>query len=246
MTSFAFTHKNFMQRLFDYYLSALAECVDQVWPFQRSDEAGTPGSDLSRPPIPDLASARAWLDSEHGNLIAICASAADSWPEYSIRLAELLFKHLYDDGYYSDAITVTHSARTAATTIGDQYSHAKAVANLGNIFGRLGQYEEASTYLHEALAIYRALGAQHNIAHTLNSLGFINNRIQRYDAAIDQLRQALALFNATADHSGEGHVLNNLGVQLQQLGQLDEALDNYQQALALFRGIAHSGGEAKA
>ena len=76
----------------------------------------------------DPAAARAWLDAERANLVAVAVHAADhGWPGHPTQLAAILGRYLEGGGHYPEAVTIHTRARRAARHDGDQAAEPKPV-----------------------------------------------------------------------------------------------------------------------
>ena len=119
--------------------------------------------------------ARAWLDSERANLVAVTAhAAAHGWPDHATRLAATLYRYLDVGGHYTDAIALHTHARDAARGVGDQAAEAQALSHLGSIDWRQGRYPTATDQLQQALDLFRATGDLSGEARVLTNLGAVN------------------------------------------------------------------------
>ena len=231
--------------LLDHYLATAAAAMDVLFPagvFQRPriPPAGSPA-----PPVTDTAAARAWLDAERPNLVAVCAhTAANGRPGRTSRLSATLALYLDFGGHFAEALTIHACARDAAGRCGDLVAEAQALANLGTSLDGLGRHAEAAEHLRHALHNFRETGHRAGEARTLNNLGYAYCRWGRYRQAVDHARQGLALFRETGNRLGQADALDTLGIVHRQQGRYDEAAEHSEQALALYRALGDPLGEA--
>jgi DNA-binding SARP family transcriptional activator/tetratricopeptide (TPR) repeat protein len=231
-----------LTRLFDHYLHTAGAAVRVLFPAEQQQPAvPAPAATIDGP-----AAARAWLDTERANLIAVAGhTAAHGWPEHTTALATTLFRFL-DSGYFNDALVLHTSARQAARECGDRSAEARALDHLGLAHRRSGRFHQAAEHHEEALTRYRQLGDRGGEARALSQLGIVSWRLGRYQQSQQQHQAALDLYRQIGDRLGEAHQLNYFGVGNRQNGRIPQSIDYHQQALALFRSLNHRYGEATA
>ena len=75
-----------LTRLFDYYLAAAAAAMDVLFPAEAAQRPRIPASAAVVPAMPGEADARAWLDRERANLVAVVVHCAGhGWPRHASR-----------------------------------------------------------------------------------------------------------------------------------------------------------------
>src|SRR5262249_49933587 len=93
-------------RLLEYYTATAAAGMDIVSPADRHRRPKIDASALAAPPVDTEVGARAWLDTERGNLVAVTALATDhGWPAEACRLAGTVQGYLHLGGHFGDALT---------------------------------------------------------------------------------------------------------------------------------------------
>jgi tetratricopeptide (TPR) repeat protein len=225
-----------LTRLLDHYLHAAATAMDTLYPSERNRRPAIPAPASPVPPLADPALARAWLDTERANLIALAAYAADwGWSSHVTRLAAILARYLELGGHYPDALALYAQARRAARDTGDRAAEAAVLNNLAVIDLRMSSYQEAATRLGQALALYREAGDETGQARALGNLGIAYYQQSRYHRATAHHEQALALYQRIDDQFGEARTLNNLGVVELYLGRYPQAIEHLGRAEALSR-----------
>ncbi|MGH3156420.1 MAG: tetratricopeptide repeat protein, partial [Streptosporangiaceae bacterium] len=198
------------------------------------------------PPLTGPAAARAWLDAQRANLVAVATYTADSgWPGHATRLADTLYRYLSNGGHLSEAVTVYTCARRAARQTSDHAAEASALLGLGTLDIRLDRYGQAAQLLQQALDLFRQVGDPIGEARALDNLAITHALQGRYQQFVDLLEQSLPVYRKTGDLTGEARVLGNLGWDERLRGHYAEAAGHLQQALALFRRTGDTAGEAR-
>ncbi len=225
-----------LTRLLDHYLHAAAAAMDTLYPSERDRRPRIPVPASPVPPLADQARARAWLDTERANLIALAAYAADwGWSGHATRLATTLARYLEIGGHYPEAIAIQGHAMRAARDTGDRAAEAAALNNLAVIDLWLSRWSEAADHLGQALALSAGTGDLIGQARALGNLSIAYYHQGRYHDAIEHQRQALDLCRRAGDHFGEACSLNNLGTLELYLGQYPQAIDHLGGAETLSR-----------
>ena len=235
-----------LTRLFDYYLGTTAAAMNALHPAEADRRPTIPPPTTPAPALPDLETARGWLDSERPALIAVAAhTATQGWPTHTIRLSTVLFRYL-DGGHYADAVTVHRHAHDVARQVGDLSEQAWALYSLGAVDLQTSRYEPAAGHLTEALILFRQTGDRGGQARVLGNLGIVEQRLGRYESARTHFERALTLYRLAGDRIGEARALSSLGDVEAAVGQPDLAGDHIRQALALHRQAGYLLGEAYA
>lgn len=227
-------------RLTEHVIDRATRVMDVLHP----DEPG-PGP-VTEPSATDLAEARAWLDAEWHNLLAVIADTARrGQPKPTARLATVLRRHLDQGGRYSDALTVLGHALEAARLAGDHPAEGEALRSLGVAYLRLGRHDDARTAHESAIAVCRACGDRYGEAAALNNLGNLYERLGDYRAAMDHYERALVLAEQLGTRQGKAILLTNLGVAHMRLGNYAQAARECRRALTAFRALGDLGGAAR-
>ena len=110
------------------------------------------------PDMPGEADARAWLDAERANLVAVVVHCAGhGWPRHAAGLAATLFRYLMDGSHLPEAHTIYGHALQAARRSGDLAAEAEALNGLGGIGIMRGHFRDAAGHYQAALERYRQL-----------------------------------------------------------------------------------------
>ncbi len=234
-------------RLLDYYLQNAASAMDTLFPAERHRP------DIPRPATfvsvasADPGTARAWLDSERENLVAVAAYAADhNWPAHATDLAATLHRYLDKGGYYHEAAIIHNCARLAAHAARDRAGEATALSNLSTVDGHQGRYQQAGDLLQEALALFSDIGDLTGEARVLDNLGVIEFYQGLHTEAGGHLRRALALHRQVGDLAGEALTLGNLATLDMRHGRYVSAQRHIHRAVAICEQVGNMNGKAHA
>lgn len=193
-------------RLRDYYLSTAEAAVRQVFPHDAP--AGTrpdPPAGLVLPSLAGPGPARAWLDRQRSNLVAVAVDAArQGWSGACVELSCLLWRYFEVGGYYQEALTVHTSAVGAAPP--GSHARARALANLGNTYWWLGAYREARAAFTESIAGHRAAGDTDGEARALARLAMVHERLGAHPEALTCLTDARDLHRRTGNRHGRPRI----------------------------------------
>jgi tetratricopeptide (TPR) repeat protein len=225
-----------LTRLLDYYLHSAAAAMDTLHPAERHYRPRIPPTRTPAPPVTEPTAARAWLDAERVNLVAVTAHAAGhGWPAHATRLASTLFRYLAVGCHSQEAIIVYVHARAAARQAGDHAAEASMLSHVAGFYWQQSRYQQAADHLQQALALSRQIGDRGREAATLTSLGVICSAQGRYQQASTLHAQALDACRQAGDLSGEMHCLVNLGHTEERQGRYQQASRHHYQSLAFAR-----------
>jgi tetratricopeptide (TPR) repeat protein len=225
-----------LSRLLDYYLHSAATAMDTLHPAERHRRPRIPPVATPVPPVTEPAAARAWLDAERANLVAVTAHAAGhGWPAHATRLAATLFRYLDAGSYSQEAIIIYTHAGAAARQTGDHAAEANALMNVAGVYWQQSHYQQAADHLQQALALSRQIGDRGCEAATLTSLGVLCVAQGRYQEARTLIVRALDIYRQAGDLSGEMNCLINLGNAEERQGHYQQAARHHYQSLAIAR-----------
>jgi DNA-binding SARP family transcriptional activator/tetratricopeptide (TPR) repeat protein len=223
-----------LTRLLDYYLHSAAAAMDLLFPAECHLRPRIPATATPAPAITEPTAARAWLDAERANLVAVTAHAArHGWPAHSTRLAITLFRYLATGSHSQEATTIFAHAREAARQTGDCAAEATVLSHAAGVYWQQSRYQQATDHLEEALALSRRAGDRGREAGTLSSLGVIYAVQGRYQEASTLIAQALNIYRQAGDLSGEMHCLVNLGKAEERQGRYEQAARHLQQSVTV-------------
>jgi len=235
-----------LDRLFDYYLAATASAVGRMYPAEAHHRPRLHAVGAALPALPDLAAARAWLNSERDCLTAIAAYGdTQGRAGHVVELSAMLFRYLVG-GHTTDALSVHGHARSAARRTGDRAGEARALLGIGATFYRLGRHDAAADHYEQALDLFRQAGDRTGEARAVGNLGIAQERLGRYASAAEYHQAALDIFVEVGDRTGEARALNNLGIVEMWLGRFDVSIAHQQRSLSLCRQVEDQIGAGDA
>jgi tetratricopeptide (TPR) repeat protein len=225
-----------LTRLFDHYLHAASAAMDTVYPAERHRRPRIAPPGAAEPALTDPAAARAWLDGERSNLVAVTVHTSErGWPGHAARLAVTLFRYLDYGGYYPEASIIAGHGLSAARRTGDADAELATLNALGLAHLKQGRFSEAATYFQQTLTRGRDAANRRHEAFALINLGIASFLEGSYRQAIGHLQQALALCRETGDPVGEAIVLHNLSIIDWRQGRYQQATGHCRQAVTLCR-----------
>jgi tetratricopeptide (TPR) repeat protein/transcriptional regulator with XRE-family HTH domain len=234
-----------LTRLFDYYLSAAAAAMDSWYPAEAHRRPRIPHSAAAVPPMRGEAAARAWLDGERANLVAVTAHCADhGWPAHATTLAGTLYRYLMTGSHLPEAHTIFRHALQAARRSGDIAAQAEALNGIGGIGFMNGHFRDAADNYRAALERYRQCDDFTGQARLLYNLGITAQELRDFESAADYHRQAITAFEDVGDSLGVARALADLAATETQLGSYDQAAEHLQLALPVLRDARDQFGEA--
>jgi tetratricopeptide (TPR) repeat protein/transcriptional regulator with XRE-family HTH domain len=236
-------------RLAGYYALSAEEAASHLVPQARETSSGMDSSDaaapvyLIQPAFADAGLARAWLDAERPNLVAVAVAAADrGLSGYASRLSAALDSYLDSAAHYHDAFTV----HNCATSTPDVTARHAAQVRLATACFRLGRLDEALVHARQALAGARSAGDLQTQIGARLRLGTLHACLGQLKTAREQCEAALALARQAADRLAEERIIGNLAAIYAEQQYYRRALENGRRALALARELGDRVGEAHA
>lgn len=227
-----------LSRLLEYYVHASAAAMDVVYPYEKSrrPEIAVPATAV--PAFAEAAEARAWLDAELPNLIAITGYAVKhGWPAHASNMATIISRYLETTFRLGDALTVDEFALLAVRALGDRAREGRALSRLGSDYLMLGRMAEALEHYLQGLPLIAEAGDRAAEARALGGLGTIYETMGRYEDALDYLTRAHGMAQEAGDRTAESGLLGNLGNVYWFLGRRHEALERFEQALTIAQQI---------
>jgi len=225
-----------LTRLFDYYLAAAAAAMDVAFPSDAHHRPRIAATTADLPALAGLDEARAWLDQERANLVAVVVhSSRHGWPRHTTALAATVRRYLLWLSYLSEADIVYSHALRVARESGDLAAEASALNGLGGSSSMGGRFRDAAAHYQAALEQYRRCGDLTGQGQVLANLGITERQLNNHASAADFYRQAQAAFEDAGDHLGTASALSGLARAEIQLGSLHQASGHLQLALQTFR-----------
>ncbi|MFJ8310969.1 MULTISPECIES: ATP-binding protein [unclassified Streptomyces] len=232
-------------RLFDHYLHTALHARPLVAPGQRllPFEVACPPADT--PDVSDRASALAWYEAEHANLVAVITHAAARGRNEHVWQYTHVLQHFFDiRGRTLDWVNTHELALATTRDLDNRLAHAEILTSLAVACWHAGRYEDAFNRGLEALALCREIGDAWGEAVILTNFGIAQGQLGQSEEAIDLHQQALALYAGIDAPWGEALSLTSLGAVYARLGRAAEALDHHRRALDRYQGIGDPWGEA--
>jgi DNA-binding SARP family transcriptional activator len=234
-----------LTRLFGYYVSAAAAVMDVLFPAETHHRPRVPSATAVVPAMAGQADARAWLDRERANLIAVVVQCADQdWPQHATDLAGTLFRYLISGSHLPEAHTIYSHALQAARRSGDAAAEAEALNGLGGIGIMNGHFRDAADHYQGALERFRECGDRVGQARVLNNLGFTELELHDPRSAARYYRQAIDAYEAAGDRLTAARALADLAAAETDLGSYNQAAEHLQHALQVLRAAGDHVGEA--
>ncbi len=221
-------------RLIEYYVDTATAAVATIRP---GELEGSPAAVFD-----DLPAARAWLDRERANAVAL---AGHGRPAETIAIARALHRYL-DLGYYTEAQDLHSRAREAARQLGDPAAEATALNHLGVTYLQFGRFADAVELHLQALERFRAAGDAAGEGRSQELIGNATWRLGDYDSARTYHYASLDTFRAAGHRLGEAIQLVHISTGNRQFGDLEAAAEGLDRALMLLRELGARHGEAYA
>lgn len=227
-----------VDRLAGHYLSAASSAMDALYPQHRDRRPKIPATvtlDLSDPHL-----ARAWLDRERVNLLAVAVGR----PAYAVLMSTMIWQYLQTSGDNTGALHLHHTALEQAIARGDGAGEVAVLINLANMYWRLEDHAQARHYYEQALSRCRDLDDRPGQARALANLSLVHLRVGEMRRSADLQEQAIALFGDLGDLAGQATALANLAIAYHGLGESERAVDVLQRAVAICRDLGDMHGLA--
>ena len=236
-----------LARLFDYYLAAAAAAMDIMFPAEARGRPRVAATAAALPDMPGQADARAWLDTERANLVAVVAHCASHHrSSHATAMARTLHRYLLDGSHLPEAHTIYSHTLQAARESGDLSAEASALHGLAGIRLKKGHFRDAAGHYQAALERYRQCADRAGEARVLSNLGVTEFQLHNHRAAAGYYRQATAAYQDAHDSLGAAGALCGLANAETELGSYDQAAEHLQRALPVLRKAEDHCREARA
>lgn len=218
-------------RVLDYYLAGVQAAGAHLRVIVPG--AAAPGRFASR------HQARAWLETEHANLIAAALAAATTRVDIAVQLssslvfplAPLLAWRCTLPEWLSTAELAVRAARNA----GDRRGEGMALISWAVALAEVRRFEEAVSPLEQAVVVFRDTGEPQWEGLVLLLLATTLRVQQRFEEAISAAEQAAAIFRETGERYFEGQALGGLGAGLRKVRRFDQAISSLEHAVVVSR-----------
>ncbi|HEY3505394.1 MAG TPA: BTAD domain-containing putative transcriptional regulator [Actinocatenispora sp.] len=221
-------------RVAAWYLHTAHAAVPQVY----SDLTGDPLPVRAAAPaagsFDEAATARAWLDRERTNLLAIGRYAGDNLdPALIARLAAQLVPFSRFEARYDDFLQYAEAAVTGSRRGTDRADEAKALRYRMSAHWVRGERDHAERDAAASLAIAQDLGDPLATARGFNALAVVHEWSGQPARAEAEYGQALAAHRSANWSVGEAVALDNLACVIGQQARFGEAEALHRRAVAL-------------
>jgi tetratricopeptide (TPR) repeat protein len=240
------TREAALRRLLDHYVATASKAAAVLHPAEAHRGPSVPADPVGRSGDFGADTARAWLDRERANLVAVAATGRlHRWPAYPVALSAMLFRYL-DAGHADDAEAIHGHALEAARAAGDPAGQGHGCLGLGVVRLLMSDYSAARTLFLEAQHQFAEAGDIRGCARALGNLAGAEEQLGRYAEAADDIHAALRLYVQAGDTLGQIRAESHLGIIERQLGRYDDAARHLRGALTAARGIGDRDAEASA
>jgi tetratricopeptide (TPR) repeat protein len=234
-----------LRRVLDHYLHTTQAADQLINPARDAVVDDQPDPGVTPEQFQNEQVARAWLQAERQVLIAAVRHAAEAhFPRHALQLASTMVTFLDRQGQLHDYVATQQIALAAAQQLADLTAQARAHADLGGAYGRLGQFANASRCLSQALSQYSGLQDIRGQARVHLAMSWLYNQHNRYSSGLVHCQDALRLFTTSGEELWQARALGQIGWCHVLLGQHDEAVSVCLQALSMHRKLSDELGEA--
>jgi transcriptional regulator with XRE-family HTH domain/tetratricopeptide (TPR) repeat protein len=224
-------------RLLDFYFHAslaatakIPSCFTLVKPVP---DPGEPPEAVARAEFRDIREALNWFGSARSALVAAVVAAADTSPRHAMAIALAAHPFLHRAGHWTDSLTMTGIALSAACRLGNRAAEAYAHGALGSTNFARGEYQLAAEHLDLALARGREIGHHRGLGVAYGLLSKMADHQQQPAEAVRYAHLAVESFRIADCRSGEAFALNTVGWCQIAAGEARTALPLLDRALRL-------------
>ena len=152
----------------------------------------------------------------------------------------------YDQGDYSQALSIYRLEQSLADQIGDKAGIARAFNHIGGVHLKQGDYAQALESFQKCLAVSEGLENKASVAAAQGNIGGVHFEQGDYAQALERFQKSLTMFEALGDKARIGAALNNIGLVHYSQGDYAQALESHQKSLAIFESRGDKAGMASA
>ncbi|MET1075800.1 MAG: tetratricopeptide repeat protein, partial [Umezawaea sp.] len=197
-------------------------------------------------PIPDVAHALRWLDTEKVALLnALQEAARYGLHDLVVHLAHGL-RFLNHKGAWTDLLKANRSGLSSARQIDDRVAESYFYISHGETLLFMQRWTEALTDLNQGLMLAYKITNLHYLSMALNALGLLLIEQGQFDGALEYLTKALPFSRGVDAGRTEAVIEGNLSVVHNGLQRYKEALVHGERSLALRRRAGDLSGEGHA
>jgi tetratricopeptide (TPR) repeat protein len=237
-------------RVVDFYLHttyAARECLDPHWYGIPDLTPDPPVPGCTPLPIPDIATALAWLAVEHPCLLGVVHSAVviRKSPRIVWQMITNLMVFHSRRGLSQEQLAAAETGLAAADRIADPAVRAAAQRVIGAAADEVGRVTEAIEHYQQSLELSERAHDRQQQAQGHLRLGFAWERLGDPQRAIEHATRGLHLCREQNRPVGVAIMLTLLGKCRAQLGNADQGREQCQEALVLHRRHDNPDGEAE-
>ena len=233
------------QRVCDHYLHTASAADRLLHPHRPLLPLDAPAPGTRPQPLSDMATALAWFDTEHSNLLAAQRTAVvQAWHPAVWQLAWTLSTFHIRRGHRHDELACWKHALEDATRHPDPATRSRVHRFLGRAYADLNCHEDAIGHLYHALSLAEVQRDLTEQAHTHRTLAWAWERGGDVRQELHHATRALDLYRAVNQATWEADALHMVGWCTARVGNYDTARAQCQTALAVHREHRHSVGEA--
>jgi DNA-binding SARP family transcriptional activator len=233
-----------LSRALGYYLATAVRAGSLAYPHRLhfpTEPATVAAGELTGPD-----EARAWLDRERANLVAVSWQALRSPDEdhrgLGINLVKALHWHLVHGCHAADAVGLNEYVLRLAEASGDIGSAACAHGSLAFYRGLAGDWDGATAHNRRQLELSRQAGDRVGEVLALGNLSLVEVQQDRPRQAMSWLRRQLDTAREIGANAIEAFALGNLGRIQWKLGQYAEATSCLDRSRDRYRAVGDDYG----
>ncbi|MGB3442581.1 MAG: BTAD domain-containing putative transcriptional regulator [Actinophytocola sp.] len=235
-----------LRRVISFYLHTAFAAEQLLNPRSRPVQLDPLPPGCHPQPLSDPASAIAWFDAEHANLMATQrAAVTHGWHQAVWQVAWTVHTfHHHRRELLPDQLTAWSAAVHAAEALEDAATQTIAHIMLGRSQAVSDQHSAALDHLHRARTMAEERGSLADQAHAHRILAWVWGRRGDDERSLEHASHALRAYQATESPDWEASALSEMGWCTARLGKYDEAREFGEAALALHRQHRSRDGEA--
>ncbi|TDU03375.1 DNA-binding SARP family transcriptional activator [Streptomyces sp. 846.5] len=227
-----------VERLLDYYLTAMDAVCSVLFPGRPVRPSGIPSFQGELPQFRDAGQAQEWLARERDGLLAAVALAERRGHDrHAVFLNRDLNFPLHAHGHFDELWSLGRIAVAAARKLDDPSLLCVTLSNFGSACWRLGRFEEGLEAAMEGRDIARASGDRYIEAHGDSIIGLLLSALGRHRDALPLLERAAVLAEEIGMARMKAEVLTMLSTLYEQWGRHEDAAAAARQAIEAGRAI---------
>lgn len=138
-----------------------------------------------------------------------------------------------DKGDFAGSISYFLKTLKIGEELNNEILISSTLANLGNVYGSIGEYDKGLDCLFRAMKLSEKMGNKKMIANDLGNIGNLYDLKNEQEKALEYYTKALELCKELNYKYGLAANLGNMGLIYQRLGEFEKSITHYMQALIL-------------